>query len=50
MNDVYPGESRYILEPFCIEEGQVEFFDLGKSPIYRESFAIGHGREAGEGI
>ena len=27
MNDVYPGESRYILEPFCIEEGQVEFFE-----------------------
>lgn len=41
MNDVYPGESRYILEPFCMEEGQIEFFDLGKSPIYRESFAIG---------
>ena len=30
-----------ILEPFCMEEGQIEFFDLGKSPIYRESFAIG---------
>jgi uncharacterized pyridoxamine 5'-phosphate oxidase family protein/NAD-dependent dihydropyrimidine dehydrogenase PreA subunit len=41
MNDVYPGESRYILEPFCMEEGQIEFFDLGKSPIYRKSFAIG---------
>ena len=41
MNDIYPGESRYILEPFCMEEGQIEFFDLGKSPIYRESFAIG---------
>lgn len=41
MKDVYPGESRYILEPFCIEEGQLEFFDLGTAPIYRESFAIG---------
>ena len=41
MDDVYPGESRYILEPFCIEDGQIEFFDLGKSPIYRESFVIG---------
>lgn len=40
MKDVYPKESRYILEPFCIEEGQVEFFDLGKSPIYRESFVL----------
>lgn len=42
MNGVYPGESRYILEPFCIESGELEFFDLGKSPIYRESFTFGH--------
>ncbi len=41
MNDVYPGESRYILEPFCLDNGQLEFFDLGKSPIVRESFALG---------
>jgi uncharacterized pyridoxamine 5'-phosphate oxidase family protein/Pyruvate/2-oxoacid:ferredoxin oxidoreductase delta subunit len=41
MNDVYPGESRYILEPFCISCGELEFFDLGKSPIYRESFVFG---------
>ena len=40
MKDVYPGESRYILEPFCISEGQVEFFDLGKSPIYRATFLL----------
>ena len=50
MNDVYPGESRYILEPFCIEEGQVEFFDLGKSPIYRESFAIGMAEKPEKGF
>ena len=42
MNDVYPGESRYILEPFCISSGELEFFDLGKSPIYRESFVFGN--------
>ena len=41
MNDVYPGESRYILDPFCIERGELEYFDLGKTPIYRESSAIG---------
>ena len=39
--EVYPQDSRYILEPFCFEEGQVEFFDLGKSPIYRENFTLG---------
>lgn len=41
MNQVYPGESRYILEPFCIESGQIEFFDLGKGPVYRETFPLG---------
>ena len=44
MKGVYPGKSRYILEPFCIEEGEAEFFDLGKNPIYRESFCLGRGR------
>lgn len=41
MNTVYPKESRYILEPFCISEGNIEFFDLGKDPIDRESFVLG---------
>jgi uncharacterized pyridoxamine 5'-phosphate oxidase family protein/NAD-dependent dihydropyrimidine dehydrogenase PreA subunit len=41
MNDVYPGEARYILEPFCIDRGELEYFDLNVSPIYRESFTIG---------
>ncbi len=41
MNDVYPGDSRYILEPFCLDSGQMEFFDLGKSPVQRCSFALG---------
>lgn len=40
MNNVYPNESRYILEAFCLEEGELEFFDLGKEPIYRESFSV----------
>lgn len=42
MNDVYPSDNRYILDPFCIENGQVEFFDLGKEPIHQEYFAIGN--------
>lgn len=40
MNNVYPNKSRYILEAFCLEEGELEFFDLGKEPIYRESFSM----------
>ncbi|MBQ9679304.1 MAG: 4Fe-4S binding protein [Ruminococcus sp.] len=43
MKGVYPGDSRYILETFCIKDGELEFFDLSKSPIYRESFSIGTG-------
>lgn len=40
MNDVYPGDSRYILDPFCISSGEIEFFDLGISPIARETFTF----------
>ena len=40
MKSVYPHDSRYILEAFCIEEGELEFFDLGKEPIYRESISM----------
>lgn len=49
MNGVYPGESRYILEPFCIDRGELEFFDLGKSPIYRAHFAFGPVEAADDG-
>lgn len=41
MNNVYPGENRYILEPFCISSGTVEWFDLGQTPIRRAYFSFG---------
>ena len=41
MNNVYPGESRYILEVFCLEEGEGEFFSLGTEPITRHPFSFG---------
>ncbi len=41
MNAVYPGEARYILEPFAIREGEIEVFDLNVSPIRREIFSLG---------
>jgi uncharacterized pyridoxamine 5'-phosphate oxidase family protein/NAD-dependent dihydropyrimidine dehydrogenase PreA subunit len=50
MNDVYPGESRYILDPFAIESGNVEFFDLGTSPIHRESFSFGESKAFEKGF
>lgn len=50
MNGVYPGDSRYILEAFCIEEGEMEFFDLGKKPIFRESFTLGEAQASDKGF
>ena len=40
MNDVYPRDSRYILEPFCICIEQMEWFDLGVSPICRGEISL----------
>lgn len=50
MNTVYPGDSRYVLEAFCIDNGTVEFFDLGKEPIDREYFTLGSTRVKEEGF
>lgn len=41
MNTVYPGESRSILEVFCIRSAVIEYFDLGHTPIFRETYTIG---------
>ncbi|MGN1186614.1 MAG: hypothetical protein ACI4RQ_06395 [Methanobrevibacter wolinii] len=40
MNNVYPGNARYILEPFKITDGEIEFFDLTQKPILREHFTM----------
>lgn len=42
MNTVYSNDSRYILEEFCIDNWEIEFFDLGKEPIERQSFKLGN--------
>lgn len=50
MNTVYPGKSRYVLEPFCIDNGEIEFFDLGVSPISRQSFSLENSAEICKGF
>ena len=45
MNEVYPGNSRYILDAFLIYEGSGEWFDLLNYPISRESFSYGGAKE-----
>ncbi|MCH3943767.1 MAG: 4Fe-4S binding protein [Atopobiaceae bacterium] len=36
METTYPGESRYILEPFRLEPDRIEFFDIGGEHPLRE--------------
>lgn len=50
MNDVYPGNARYVLEAFCVDNGEVEFFDLGQTPIVRETFALGASKPKSKGF
>lgn len=50
MQTVYPGESRYILETFCIREGELEAFDLGCAPVVRESARLGGGTPCEQGF
>ena len=50
MNSVYPKESRYILEPFCIAGANIEFFGLSQERIYRENFVIGNRKEQKKGF
>ena len=50
MNSVYPGDARYILEPFVIKSGEVEFFDLGKEPIFRETYTFGDAAASPKGF
>lgn len=41
MHNVYPGETRNILEVFCLYEGEGEYFCLATEPITRWPFAFG---------
>lgn len=50
MKNVYPKDTRYILESFVISSGATEFFDLGKEPIHRERFPFGGAKIPGYGF
>ena len=44
LSNVYPGDTRKLAGiVFAIRDGQIEYFDLGVNPIFRESYAIGAG-------
>ncbi|WP_087410020.1 4Fe-4S binding protein [Collinsella sp. An2] len=50
MNNVYPGDARYVLEAFALGNGEIELFDLGVSPIDRHSFTLGDAVPAPRGF
>lgn len=50
MRELYPGDSRYVLEPFYLQDAQGEYFDLSGKPIVRVPFALGSLRAAVEGF
>ena len=42
MDEIYPtAAAKQALTAFCIYQGEGEYFDLSRRPIYRESFAYG---------
>ena len=48
--NLYKGDRRYILEAFCLEDADVEFFDLGVEPINRQSFRLGQAASKATGF
>ena len=43
LANVYPGDTRDIGIIFCIDQAQVEYFNLGVNPIFRETYLMGNG-------
>ncbi len=43
LANVYPGDTRDIGIIFCINRAQVEYFNLGVKPIFRETYLMGNG-------
>ncbi len=42
LSNVYPDNTREIGIVFCIKNGEIEYFNLGVNPIFRESYTIGN--------
>ena len=49
MADLYPGDTRSVLEVFQLYEGQGEYFDLNQKPVFRESFTLGDAEKTESG-
>lgn len=42
LSNVYPGNTREIGIVFCIRNAEIEYFNLGVTPIFRESYVCGN--------
>lgn len=42
LANVYPGNTREIGIIFCIRDAEIEYFNLGVNPIFRESYSLGN--------
>ncbi len=41
LANVYPGDTRNIGIIFCIDNAEIEYFNLGVNPIFRETYTLG---------
>lgn len=41
LANVYPGDTKNIGIIFCIDKAEVEYFNLGVNPIFRETYLLG---------
>lgn len=41
LSNVYPGNTREIGIIFCIDQAEVEYFNLGVNPIFRDTYLLG---------
>ena len=41
LANVYPGETRDIGIIFCIDRAEIEYFNLGVNPIFRQTYCMG---------
>ena len=44
LENVYPGNTRNIGIIFCINKAEVEYFNLGVNPIFREKYRLGEAK------
>ncbi|MGI6028890.1 MAG: 4Fe-4S binding protein [Candidatus Heteroscillospira sp.] len=44
LSNVYPADTREIGIVFCIKNAEIEYFNLGVNPIFREYYTIGNGK------